>query len=118
MYKNIFSRNDDGIRIFIFRTGPLTMPPSTLGAFTKSDQSQQSANLEWHVQPLSLPKFGDDLHPFNAITPSVCNLRPTSRGYIHAKSSDPLRMQKSCVTIYQPEDPDVAVSGLKKQDRL
>lgn len=115
MYKNIFSRMMMGLEYLFFRTGPLTMPPSTLGAFTKSDESQKSANLEWHVQPLSLPKFGDDLHPFNAITPSVCNLRPTSRGYIHAKSSDPLEYPKiMCNYLSTQEDLDVAVSGLKK----
>ena len=59
------------------KTGPLTMPPSQLGAFAKSDPSQPTPNIEWHVQPLSLDKFGDPLHAFPAITPSVCNLRPT-----------------------------------------
>jgi choline dehydrogenase len=73
----------------LFKTGPLTMPPSQLGAFAKSDPSQPSANIEWHVQPLSLDKFGDPLHPFSAITPSVCNLRPESRGQVRIKSSDP-----------------------------
>ena len=57
------------------------MPPSQLGAFARSDPSRASANIEWHVQPLSLDKFGDPLHKFNAITPSVANLQPTSRGH-------------------------------------
>jgi choline dehydrogenase len=65
------------------------MPPSQLGAFARSDPSQPSANIEWHVQPLSLDKFGEPLHPFPAITPSVCNLRPLSRGYVRIKSPDP-----------------------------
>ncbi|HEU4644427.1 MAG TPA: GMC family oxidoreductase, partial [Burkholderiales bacterium] len=68
-----------GLEYLLFKTGPLTMPPSQLGAFAKSDPSQPTANIEWHVQPLSLDKFGDPLHPFPAITPSVCNLRPASR---------------------------------------
>ena len=58
-----------GLEYLLFRTGPLTMPPSQLGAFAKSDPAQPSANIEWHVQPLSLDKFGDPLHPFPAITP-------------------------------------------------
>src|SRR6202008_4928863 len=72
-----------------FRTGPLTMAPSQLGAFTKSDPQRASANLEYHVQPLSLDKFGDPLHAFPAFTSSVCNLRPASRGYVRIRSADP-----------------------------
>jgi choline dehydrogenase len=78
-----------GLEYLLFKTGPLTMPPSQLGAFARSDASQASANIEWHVQPLSLDKFGEPLHPFPAITPSVCNLRPSSRGYVRIKSPDP-----------------------------
>jgi len=78
-----------GAQYFLFRTGPLTMPPSQLGAFAKSDPAQPTANIEWHVQPLSLDKFGDPLHPFPAITPSVCNLRPSSRGWVRIASPDP-----------------------------
>jgi choline dehydrogenase len=64
------------------------MPPSQLGAFAKSDSTEATPNLEWHVQPLSLDKFGDPLHPFPAITPSVCNLRPASRGWVRITSPD------------------------------
>ena len=78
-----------GLEYALFRTGPLTMPPSQLGAFAKSDPAQPSPNIEWHVQPLSLDKFGDPLHPFPAITPSVCNLRPSSRGWVRIRSNDP-----------------------------
>jgi choline dehydrogenase len=74
------------LEYFAFRTGPLTMPPSQAGAFAKSDPSQPTPNIEWHVQPLSLDKFGDPLHSFPAITPSVCNLRPASRGWVRVKS--------------------------------
>jgi len=71
--------------------------------------------MEWHVQPLSLPKFGDPLHPFNAITPSVCNLRPSSRGYIKARSSNPLEYPRiMCNYLSTKEDLDIAVAGLKK----
>src|SRR5882672_250787 len=79
-----------GLEYLLFRTGPLTMAPSQLGGFTRSDPSQRSANLEFHVQPLSLDKFGDPLHPFPAFTASVANLRPTSRGSVGIKSPDPL----------------------------
>jgi hypothetical protein len=79
-----------GLEYLLFRTGPLTMPPSQLGAFAKSDPAQSSANIEWHVQPLSLDKFGEPLHPFPAITPSVCNLRPTSRGSVRITGPEPL----------------------------
>ena len=78
-----------GLEYLLFKTGPLTMPPSQLGAFARSDPSQPSANIEWHVQPLSLDKFGEPLHPFPAITPSVCNLRPVSRGHVRIKSPAP-----------------------------
>jgi choline dehydrogenase len=87
--RSLFGRIAMGLEYFLFHTGPLTMPPSQLGAFARSDPSQPSANIEWHVQPLSLDKFGDPLHPFPAITPSVCNLRPTSRGHVRIKSPDP-----------------------------
>jgi choline dehydrogenase len=69
------------------RTGPLSMAPSQLGAFARSDPSQPHANLEYHVQPLSLDAFGQPLHTFNAITASVCNLNPTSRGTVRIKTA-------------------------------
>ena len=70
------------------RSGPMSMAPSQLGAFTKSDPSQPHANLEYHVQPLSLEAFGQPLHTFNAFTASVCNLNPTSRGQVRITSPD------------------------------
>jgi choline dehydrogenase len=65
------------------------MAPSQLGAFAKSDPSRSTANLEYHVQPLTLDKFGEPLHAFPAITASVCNLRPESRGHVRIASDDP-----------------------------
>ncbi|XOV85007.1 MAG: GMC family oxidoreductase [bacterium] len=95
---------------YIFRkTGPMTMPPSQLGAFCKSDPSQPSANIEWHVQPLSLDKFGEPLHRFNAITPSVCNLRPTSRGRVHIRSTD-IHQAPAIMPNYLATDADVNVA--------
>ncbi len=70
------------------RTGPMSMAPSQLGAFAKSDPSKDTADLEFHVQPLSLEKFGDPLHDFPAITASVCNLRPESRGTVRLSSNN------------------------------
>jgi choline dehydrogenase len=78
-----------GMEYLFKRSGPMSMAPSQLGAFAYSSPDQPSANLEYHVQPLSLEKFGEDLHSFNAITASVCNLRPSSRGSVHISSIDP-----------------------------
>lgn len=108
-----------GIEYFLKRTGPLTMPPSQLGAFARSDTNQASANIEWHVQPLSLDKFGAPLHRYNAITPSVCNLRPTSRGHIHIKSTDPYDAPEIKLNyLSTQEDRDVAVASLKFTRRI
>ncbi len=108
-----------GLEYLLFKTGPLTMPPSQLGAFAMSDDFQSSPNIEWHVQPLSLDQFGSPLHSFDAITPSVCNLRPASRGSIQAQSKDP-----SAAPLIRPnylscpEDEAVAVAGLRYTRRI
>jgi choline dehydrogenase-like flavoprotein len=103
----------------LFRTGPLTMPPSQLGAFAKSDPGQPAANIEWHVQPLSLDKFGEPLHAFDAITPSVCNLQPTSRGHVRIKSADPaVHPAISPNYLATEEDLDVAVAGVRFTRRI
>ncbi|WP_062307673.1 GMC family oxidoreductase [Polynucleobacter sinensis] len=78
-----------GMEYVLNRSGPMSMAPSQLGAFAYSSPDQKSANVEYHIQPLSLEKFGEDLHSFNAVTASVCNLRPTSRGSVHIISVDP-----------------------------
>lgn len=78
-----------GLEYMFKRSGHMSMAPSQLGAFAYSSPEQKSANVEYHVQPLSLEKFGEDLHLFNAFTASVCNLRPTSRGSVHINSIDP-----------------------------
>jgi choline dehydrogenase len=104
---------------FLFRTGPLTMPPSQAGAFARSDPSQPTPNIEWHVQPLSLDKFGDPLHNFPAITPSVCNLRPASRGWVRIKSSDPLAHPDIKLNyLREEEDRKVAVAGMRFTRRI
>ncbi len=84
-----FGKAQMAMQYALFRSGPLSMSPSQLGAFAKSDPSQPSANIEYHVQPLSLDKFGDAPHTFPAFTASVCNLRPDSRGFVRVNSRDP-----------------------------
>jgi choline dehydrogenase len=83
-----FGKMKIGMEYAMLQSGPMSMAPSQLGAFAKSDPGQASANLQYHVQPLSLEKFGDPLHPFPAFTASVCNLRPTSRGHVRLASKD------------------------------
>jgi choline dehydrogenase-like flavoprotein len=85
----LFGKLGMGMDYVFRRRGPMTMAPSQLGAFTKSDPTQDRANIQYHVQPLSLEKFGEPLHPFPAFTASVANLRPTSRGTVTLKSADP-----------------------------
>jgi choline dehydrogenase len=89
VYRSMFGRATMGLNYALRRRGPLTMAPSQLGAFTRSDPRQERPNIQFHVQPLSLDKFGDPLHPFPAFTASVANLRPTSRGFIRLRSADP-----------------------------
>ena len=76
-----------GLQYALQRSGPMSMAPSQLGAFTRSDPAQPYPNLEFHVQPLSLEAFGEPLHRFNAFTASVCNLNPTSRGTVQIQSN-------------------------------
>nr|MDP2190984.1 GMC family oxidoreductase N-terminal domain-containing protein [Rhodoferax sp.] len=76
-----------GLEYALKRSGPMSMAPSQLGAFTRSDPAQPYPNIEYHVQPLSLEAFGEPLHSFNAFTASVCNLNPTSRGTVQIKSN-------------------------------
>lgn len=114
LYRNWFTRAGMGLQYLLMRSGPMTMPPSTLGAFAKSDPALTSADLEWHVQPLSLKKFGEPLHRFGAITPSVCNLRPTSRGHVRIASADPLIYPKiACNYLSTDTDRQIAVRGLR-----
>ncbi len=102
------------LEYLFFRTGPLTMAPSQLGAFARSDPGQPRANIEYHVQPLSLDKFGDPLHPFPAFTSSVCNLRPTSRGYVRIRSADPRDAPLiNPRYLSDPEDRRVAVDAIR-----
>ena len=85
---SIFGKAKIGAEYLFKRSGPMSMSPSQLGAFTRSDPSRPHANLEYHVQPLSLEAFGEDLHDFPAVTISVCNLNPSSRGHVRIGSAN------------------------------
>jgi choline dehydrogenase len=108
-----------GAEYALFRTGPLTMAPSQLGIFTRSSPVHDRANIQFHVQPLSLDKFGDPLHRFSAITVSACNLRPTSRGMVRIRSAD-LHAKPSIRPNYlsTPEDRKVAADAIRVTRRL
>ncbi|MGR6432805.1 GMC family oxidoreductase [Rhizobium sp. PAMB 3174] len=84
----MFGKAMIGLEYMLKRSGPMSMAPSQLGAFARSDPDQPHANIEYHVQPLSLNAFGEPLHAFPAFTASVCNLNPTSRGAVRLKGPD------------------------------
>ncbi|HEU5276229.1 MAG TPA: GMC family oxidoreductase N-terminal domain-containing protein, partial [Xanthobacteraceae bacterium] len=88
VYYSRFGKLGMALDYALRRRGPLTMAPSQLGLFTRSDHSRERANLQFHVQPLSLDRFGEPLHAFPAFTASVCNVQPTSRGSVRLKSAD------------------------------
>jgi len=114
-----FKRAMMGLDYALRRRGPLTMAPSQLGLFAKSSPDYAAANIEFHVQPLSLDRFGEPMHPYPAITISVCNLRPESRGSTHAASADP-----RTAPVIQPNylsalaDRRVAVDSIRLARRL
>ncbi len=89
MAGNLWGKAMIALEYALKRSGPMSMAPSQLGAFTRSDPAQSYANIEYHVQPLSLDAFGEPLHRFNAFTASVCNLNPTSRGTVQIRSANP-----------------------------
>jgi choline dehydrogenase len=103
----------------LFRTGPLTMAPSQLGGFTRSSGEHATPNIEYHVQPLTLDKFGEPLHTFPAFTASVCNLRPTARGHIRIKSADHREAPEIQPNyLSTDEDHKVAVDSLRLTRRI
>ncbi len=111
-----------GLEYLMSRSGPMSMAPSQLGAFAKSDPGQDRANVEFHVQPLSLGAFGEPLHGFDAFTASVCNLRPTSRGSVHAQG--PVGQKGSEAPVIRPnylsteEDLQVAADSIRLVRRI
>ncbi|MBV9077931.1 MAG: GMC family oxidoreductase N-terminal domain-containing protein [Methylobacteriaceae bacterium] len=115
-YANLVRRAWMGVEYALFRTGPLTMAPSQVGAFAKSSPDYATANLEFHFQPLSLDKWGDGLHPFGAFTASVCNLRPSSRGSVHRGPDGKPDIRPNYLAT--EEDRRVAVDSLKLARRI
>jgi choline dehydrogenase len=108
-----------GLQYLLSQSGPMSMAPSQLGAFARSDASFATPNLQYHVQPLSLEKFGDPLHGFPAFTASVCNLRPTSRGRVAIASRDSHAPPKiSPNYLSTPEDRTVAAAALALTRRI
>ena len=113
-YKSLFNRAMMGLEYVFRRTGPLTMAPSQLGAFTVSSPEQTRPNLQFHIQPLSLDKFGDPLHHFGAFTASVCNLRPESRGQVMLDGPQPQRQPRIAPNYLSAEaDRKVAADALR-----
>jgi choline dehydrogenase len=118
-YHSVLKRACMGLDYALRRRGPLTMAPSQLGIFMRSDSSQPRANLQFHVQPLSLDKFGDPLHSFPAITVSPCNLRPTSRGSVRPRSPDPMAAPMIAPNyLSTPQDRAVAADAIRATRRL
>jgi len=111
---SLFGKIGMGLEYFLFKRGPMTMAPSQLGGFAKSDQNKETPNLQYHIQPLSTEKLGDPLHPFEAFTASVCNLRPESRGHVQIKTEDsrePPKIQPDYLS--DPADRKVAADAIK-----
>ena len=108
-----------GLEYAINRSGPMSMAPSQLGAFTRSSADQPWPNIEYHVQPLSLDAFGEPLHGFPAFTASVCNLNPTSRGTVQIKSAS-FQDAPAIAPNYlsTPEDRQVAADSLRVTRRI
>ncbi|PTM91448.1 GMC family oxidoreductase [Mycoplana dimorpha] len=108
-----------GLEYLLKRSGPMSMAPSQLGIFTRSGPDKETPDLQYHIQPVSLEKFGDSVHPFPAITASVCNLRPDSRGSVHVKGPD-FAMQPMIRPNYLSEqgDRDVAVNAIRLTRRI
>ncbi len=118
-YYNLIRRGMMGLDYAIRRRGPLTMAPSQLGIFTRSDPHRERANIQFHVQPLSLDKFGDPLHRFPAITVSACNLQPTSRGTVRIQSAEPDKAPSIAPNYLSTDaDREVASDAIRATRRL
>ncbi|HET8791624.1 MAG TPA: GMC family oxidoreductase N-terminal domain-containing protein [Modicisalibacter sp.] len=114
MAGSLFGKACIGLEYLFKRSGPMSMAPSQLGAFTRSSATQPYPNLEYHVQPLSLEAFGQPLHAFPAITASVCNLNPTSRGSVRIGSGDARKAPKIAPNyLNTEEDRRVAADSLR-----
>jgi choline dehydrogenase-like flavoprotein len=104
-----------GLNYALRRRGPMTMAPSQLGAFTRSSDAFVTPNIQFHIQPLSLNKFGESMHDFPAITVSVANLRPTSRGSIHIAGASAAAAPKIAPNyLSTSEDRQVAIDSIRR----
>ena len=116
---SLIGKAEIALRYLLFRNGPMSMAPSQLGAFAKSDPSRETPNLEYHVQPLTLEKFGQPLDRFPAFTASVCNLRPESRGSIHIRDANPLSAPVIAPNyLSAPADRQVAADAVRLTRRI
>ena len=116
---SLIGRVGMGLEYVLLKRGPMTMAPSQLGAFAKSDSTRETPNLQYHIQPLSTDKLGDPLHPFEAFTASVCNLRPESRGHIRARSPDPAAPPEIQPNyLDDPADRQVAADAIRLTRRI
>src|SRR5690606_32331385 len=116
---SLFGKAGIGFEYLLFRSGPMSMSPSQLGAFARSSDAEPSPDLEYHVQPLSLDRFGEPLHRFPAFTASVCHLRPTSRGDVHITSPDPFAAPRIAPNyLSTDEDRRVAARALALTRRI
>ena len=112
---SLFGRAAIALEYALKRSGPMSMAPSQLGLFARSDPSLETPDLQWHIQPLSLEKFGDPLHAFPAFTASVCHLRPQSRGHVRIVSPDPAAhpaIQPNYLAV--EADRRAAVAGIRR----
>ncbi len=118
-YHNLATRAAMGLEYALRRSGPLSMAPSQLGIFAKSDPRLETPDLEYHVQPLSTDRLGEPLHKFPAVTVSVCNLRPESCGTVHMASPDPREAAKIRPNYLSTDrDRQVAVASIEHARRL
>ena len=119
MANSIFGKAKIGLEYLFKRSGPMSMAPSQLGAFSKSRPDLETPDLEYHVQPLSLEAFGQPLHEFPAITASVCNLRPESRGTVTISSKNPNDAPRISPNYLSTEgDKQTAVSAIRQARRI
>ncbi|MDS9467851.1 GMC family oxidoreductase N-terminal domain-containing protein [Paracoccus sp. MBLB3053] len=108
-----------GFEYLFRRSGPMSMAPSQVGVFTRSGPEKETPDLEYHVQPVSLDRFGEPVHAFPAMTASVCNLRPESRGSVHVKSADYRAAPAIRPNYLSTEgDREVAISSIRLTRRI
>ena len=119
MANSLLGKAKIGLEYLLSRSGPMSMAPSQLGAFSKSRPDLETPDLEYHVQPLSLPAFGQPLHDFPAMTASICNLRPESRGTVRITSANPADAPRIAPNYLSTEgDRAVAVAAIRQARRI